>query len=604
MQTSKARNGSSEVPQKTSPITPKSSRGSKKIATESDSVTSKLTPGKSSAEKSPKITERRSPKSPNFEKKRLVRQSDLEHQVAQLQDELKKTKDQLNSSESLKKKVQLESEEAKKQLKAMEEKLEETECKLVEFSAAEDDRIQQLHQISQERDKAWQSELEALQEQRSNDSAALGSAMNEIQKLKQQLDMVLKSETSHVEDFESEQNELVALKKAMETALSTVENLKVQINEKEMAEKEAKLTAYETQKELEMANTTIESLRSEGCNLQEYLNSETSKLEESRVRINALEEMVKELQSSVEDDEIERGKPPFEVESVASQSELEQLRAALEAAEAKLQEEQIQTTMKIQSAFEMAEHVKFDAGLRELELESTLQKTKAELFELKARLLSLETELPGISQINKELKDEMDEAKASQFESEMRLIKATTDVTELKANILDKETQLQSIMEENEQIKSELSKRDIKHQKNYAAAISDAEKAKAAEHEALMRLEVVNGEAEKISKKATKLSEQLEAAQAVKSEMEIELKRLRVQSDQWRKAAEAAAAVLTPGNNGRIVERTGSLDSDYNSLSGKLISSPFSDELDDDSPKRKNGNMLRKIGGLWKKGSK
>lgn len=507
--------------------------------------------------------------------------------MTRLQGELKKTKDQLSSSESLKKQTLLESEEAKKQLTAMEEKLEKSQCQLAKISAAEDDRLQ--------------SELEALQKQYSVDYAPLESAMNEIQRLKQQLDMVMKSETS---DSEITQTELTAMKQNLETALSTVENLKVQIHEKEIAEEEAKLIASETQKQLEMANATIESLHNEGCNLQESLSSATSKLEESRIRVSALEEMVKELQASVEDDEVEREKPRFEVEFPASESELEELRVALEAAEAKLQEEQIQTTMKIQSALEMAELVKVDAGLRELELESTLQGTKAELLEFKARLLSMETELPGISQLNKELKDEIDKAKASRFDAEMRLIQATTDVTELKANLLDKETQLQSIMEENEQLRSELNERENEHRKNYTVAISDAERAKAAEEEALVRLGVVNGEAEKNGKQAAKVLEQLEAAQAVKSEMEAELRRLRVQSDQWRKAAEAAAAVLTPGNNGRMVERTGSLDSDYNSLPGKLISSPFSDDFDDESPKRKNGNMLRKIGGLWKKGSK
>jgi hypothetical protein len=77
------------------------------------------------------------------------------------------------------------------------------------------------------------------------------------------------------------------------------------------------------------------------------------------------------------------------------------------------------------------------------------------------------------------------------------------------------------------------------------------------------------------------------------------LRRLKVQSDQWRKAAEAAAAMISSGNNGKFVERTSSLDSNYNPLA-----SPYSEDMDDDSPKKKNGNMLKKIGVLWKKGQK
>ncbi|XP_020590250.1 interactor of constitutive active ROPs 3-like [Phalaenopsis equestris] len=196
-----------------------------------------------------------------------------------------------------------------------------------------------------------------------------------------------------------------------------------------------------------------------------------------------------------------------------------------------MHEEQIESTMKIQSSIEMAEHVKVDAGLRELKLESTLQKTTAELLELKARHLSMEIELPAMSRMNDELKYEMAKAMASQFDSEMRLIKATTEVTELKENHLDKETQLQSIMDDNEQLKSEL-KRDREHQENYVATILNVESAKAAEQEALMKLGVLKGKAEKNNKKATKVLEQLEAAQTVQSEMEAELRRLRVQSDQ------------------------------------------------------------------------
>jgi hypothetical protein len=88
-----------------------------------------------------------------------------------------------------------------------------------------------------------------------------------------------------------------------------------------------------------------------------------------------------------------------------------------------------------------------------------------------------------------------------------------------------------------------------------------------------------------------------------------------VQSDQWRKAAEAAAAALGGGGgggkedgNGGAVERTGSLGPEYgSSIGGKLMSSPFSDEVDKESPKRRNsggGGVLRRMSGLWKKSPK
>ncbi|PKU71833.1 Interactor of constitutive active ROPs 3 [Dendrobium catenatum] len=69
---------------------------------------------------------------------------------------------------------------------------------------------------------------------------------------------------------------------------------------------------------------------------------------------------------------------------------------------------------------------------------------------------------------------------------------------------------------------------------------------------------------------------------------------------QWRKAAEAASTILTSGNDGRNHE-----DPDKNSISVKLTGSatPFSDDFDGESLK-KNNNVLRKIGGLWKKSPK
>ncbi|KAL0338405.1 UNVERIFIED_CONTAM: Interactor of constitutive active ROPs 3 [Sesamum angustifolium] len=98
-----------------------------------------------------------------------------------------------------------------------------------------------------------------------------------------------------------------------------------------------------------------------------------------------------------------------------------------------------------------------------------------------------------------------------------------------------------------------------------------------------MKLSSLTEEADKSCQKAARVSEQLDAAQATNSEMEAELRRLKVQSDQWRKAAEAAAAILSSSNNGKYVEKAGSFD--YNTIGSKL-SSQDSEDTDDESPKR------------------
>jgi hypothetical protein len=200
-----------------------------------------------------------------------------------------------------------------------------------------------------------------------------------------------------------------------------------------------------------------------------------------------------------------------------------------------------------------------------------------------------------------------------QPELEAKLTKSMADITELKASLMDKETALQSLADENEMLRLEAGKAEAELRGKYEAAVAELELAKAAEQDVRMRLGLVTEEADKSSRRTARASEQLDAAQAAGAEMEAELRRLRVQSDQWRKAAEAAAAVLGGGgdgnDNGRGLERTGSLEpTEYNnSIGGKLMSSPFSDEVDQESPVRRRsggGGVLRRMSGLWKKSPK
>ncbi|KAH7667648.1 hypothetical protein IHE45_12G073600 [Dioscorea alata] len=606
-QTSKtSRTRSSDGLQRSSPATPKSTRGTKTNGSESDSPATH-TPSRTSTDHSPKVVQRRSPRSPVTEKKRPSRMKELEVQLNQLQEDLKKEKDQLNSSEAWKKKAQQEAEEAKTQLAAMSAKLEESQHQLVEFSAAEEDRLQELRRISQDRDRAWQSELEAIQKQHSMDSAALGSAMSEMQRLKVQLEKVVKSEAAQAEQSELASSELQDLKQELAETMSTIENLKFQLGDSQKAEANARAMVSETQEQLEEAKSMADTLLSDSLKFSESLDATVSELNESRARVSSLEETVRKLEEelltarnvSVIDHEGKGDELSSNNHDSSLAAQVEQLKSALEAAEMKRQEEQIQNTMQFQSAHEMAARLKNELEQREAVLESELKNAKAEIFNLKTSLIDKETELQNILDVNKELEAGKLQSLASETEIELE-----KKLMELKANLMDKETELQSISEENEKLKQEMGNKEVESQKSYEAVIAEVELAKAAERDALLRLGYVTEEADKSSRTAARVTEQLDAAQALNTEMETELRKLRVQSDQWRKAAEAAAAVLTTGNNGRPMERTGSLDTDYNSIAGKLMSSPFSDDLSDDSPKKKNNTMLKKIGGLWKKGPK
>ncbi|XP_021912177.1 interactor of constitutive active ROPs 3 [Carica papaya] len=621
MQTPKSRSSTSEVPQK---VSPRIVRQLKPTRLELESSASSNSASRTPKDRSPKVVERRSPRSPVTEKKRPSRISELESQISLLKEELKKTKDQLCASESCKKQAEQDVEDTKKQLSAMALKLEESQKQLLELTASEEVHALELQKISQESEQAWQSELKSVQNHHSVDAAALTSAMTEIQQLKVQLEMVAESEALQNKQTESANVELKILKGNLVETLSLVENMKTQLRESKESEVQVQELASETLLQLETAKRSVEALRSDGLKAIEAYNSIATELEQSRTRVGLLEELVNKLeadpvhtnqknfQESTGDQEMlqENGnnsksseQDHLEEELNSLKAEVGRLRFALEAVEMKLQEEQIQSTVEIRSAYELVEQIKSGSSQSVAELETELKNAKSAIEELKANLMDKETELQGISEENESLQMKLEKNLACQREVllENELKKLREAVVDLKANLMDKETEFQNISEENEILKLEISKREMDNGSVKHEVVSQVEMAKTAEREALLKLGLAMEEAEKSNRKMARVTEQLEAAQAANSEMEAELRRLKVQSDQWRKAAEAAAAMIPSGNNGKFMERTGSLDSNnYTPVTGKIIS-PYSEDMDDDLLKKKNGNMLKKIGVLWKK---
>ncbi|KAL2323290.1 hypothetical protein Fmac_027669 [Flemingia macrophylla] len=605
MQTPKARTGASEVPQRKSPASPKHA-------------------SKTPKDRSPKVTERKSPRSPISEKKKPTRVQELESQLTQLEEDLKRTKDQLNSSESWKRKAQQEAEEAKKQLLAMSNNLKESQQQLMELSASEEERLQELQKISQDRDRAWQSELEAVQKQHSMDSAALVSAMNEIQKLKIQLERVRESEAVHISNAESDNAEIEDLRMELDEALTLVEKLKNEARDCKESESRALEVVGKTQMQLETANKIVETLQGEGVKASEAYKSMALELEQSRAQVKSLEELVSNLQvdlvgganknvlgpssvadpapapapKNLENEEINQ----LKAELASTKSEAAQLKSALDVSEVRYQEEYIRSTLQIRSAFEQLEHAKSESSQRQGELNDELKRAKADIEELRARLMDKESQLQGLSEKNEMLMSKIKQEQPSERESEpvVELKKLNADMAELKESLLDKETEMHKLTVENNVLKMEIKRMELEKNKIPDEAVASAEAARAAEREALLKLGSLTEEADKSNRRVAQVTEQLDAAQAANSDLEAELRRLKVQSDQWRKAAEAAAAMISAGNNGKFVERTVSLDNSYNSITAKM-SSPYLEDTDDDSPKKKNTNMLKKIGVLWKK---
>lgn len=634
MQTPKAsKNSSSEVAQritpsmqtsqKSSPSINQSARQLKVAGTDFDSVASRSPPRKTPKNRSPTVLASGSPRSTMAEKKRPVKLSELQSQLAQLQDELKRTKDQLISSEAMKRNAQEEAEQAKKQLAAMSAMLEESQQQLVELSSTEDARVQELRRLSQERDRAWQSELEAIQNQHSMDSAALTTARNEIQKLKRQLQMVADSEATHSMRAETAYAEIQSLRAELSDTLSMVESMKKELSDCRGSEVHALEVAREAQAQLEATMRSAESHKSEGLKAMEAYNSLALESEKLKAQVSSLEHLVSKLKEDMEikanvlsdsskeaipeqhdeDDGKKEEAHKLKAEIDALVAEVTQLRSALEASELRYQEEYIKSTLHIRNAYDQLEQAKSESGSKEAELQAELEKAKSIIEELKLELESKETMLLHASENNKELSINIEEkessTKQSELEKELQTLKE--DLQKLEATLLDKETEFQSTKEENEMLKAEILKRETERSKANEEAV---EAAKAAEREAVLKLGYVTQEADKSSQKAARVAEQLDAAQTANTELEAELRRLKVQSDQWRKAAEAAAAMLSSTDSGMVMSRTVSLDSNYNNTIGAKMGSPLSDDMDDDSPKKKNGNMLKKIGVLWKKGQK
>ncbi|XP_019433286.1 PREDICTED: interactor of constitutive active ROPs 2, chloroplastic-like isoform X2 [Lupinus angustifolius] len=444
------------------------------------------------------------------------------------------------------------------------------------------------------------------------DSAALLSAMNEIQKLKIQLERACESEATQTYNVESAHAEIQDLKMELAETLSIVEKLKNEASGCKESESKALEVVSKMEMQLETANKTVETLRLDGIKATEAYESLALELEQSRAQAKSYEGLVNKLQADLasaanknilgptnekgltrENEEINHLKSELN----SAKSEVGQLKSALDVAQVRYHEEYIQNTLQIRCAFEHLERAKSESGQREAELYEELRRAKADIEELRENLLDKESQLLSISEEKGVLNSRIEENPCSEREYElvMELKTLDDDISELKEKLLDRETQLQNITTENGMLKMEM-KKDLGKSKT----ADEADSATAAEQEALEKLGCTTEEANEINRRVARVNEQLDAAQAANSELEAELRRLKVQSDQWRKAAEAAASMLSPGNNGKFVERNGLLDSSFNSVTGK-VNSPYSEDMDDDSPKKKNTNMLKKIGVLWKK---
>lgn len=177
------------------------------------------------------------------------------------------------------------------------------------------------------------------------------------------------------------------------------------------------------------------------------------------------------------------------------------------------------------------------------------------------------------------------------------------EISSLKSKLEEKEKELEVFSQENENLKKELNEK-----------MQEISSTKAKEDETSLKLDQVTQELETSKNDGLNLKEKLEATEKAKEALETEMKKLRVQTEQWRKAADAAAAILAGGgvemNGRRLPDRCGSMDKHFGNVFepgvggyGSYMGSPgLVDDSDDvfGHGKRK-GSGIKMFGDLWKK---
>ncbi|KAJ0971828.1 hypothetical protein J5N97_019787 [Dioscorea zingiberensis] len=176
------------------------------------------------------------------------------------------------------------------------------------------------------------------------------------------------------------------------------------------------------------------------------------------------------------------------------------------------------------------------------------------------------------------------------------------ELLELRNKLAEAEKIVENLSAENENLKMQVTE-----------VAADVAAAQAKEEELGLKLGSMGDELKEIRSRAEQLKEQLEMAEKGKVVLEAEMRRLKVQTEQWRKAAETAAAVLANddgirlGMNGRrVAERCGSMEKHFGGYVASMESPVMAGEEDDEvfgGGKRKGGGGMRMFGDLWKKKS-
>uniref|UniRef100_A0A7N0RC05 Uncharacterized protein n=1 Tax=Kalanchoe fedtschenkoi TaxID=63787 RepID=A0A7N0RC05_KALFE len=166
------------------------------------------------------------------------------------------------------------------------------------------------------------------------------------------------------------------------------------------------------------------------------------------------------------------------------------------------------------------------------------------------------------------------------------LARKTEEISLLKVKLEDKEKELQECTEIIEELKKQLSE-----------ALGKVSSTRVKEEELESKVLQLSRELEVSKEKTAKLCKKLEVTEGLKESLEMEMTKLRVQTEQWRKAADAASAVLAE-ENGRSMSFNGLFEAPFG-LYDESGSPGFADDMN--SGGKKKGSGIKMLGDLWKK---
>ncbi|KAL8142242.1 hypothetical protein V2J09_015274 [Rumex salicifolius] len=176
------------------------------------------------------------------------------------------------------------------------------------------------------------------------------------------------------------------------------------------------------------------------------------------------------------------------------------------------------------------------------------------------------------------------------------------EIEQLKAELEAKDKELELAVQEKETLKTQLNE-----------ANAEISAAQIKEEERILKYSQLERDLEASKATNLELKEKAEALLAAKEELGAEMKKLRIQTEQWRKAADAAASVLAGSADNDLVRvsgRRGSMDKHFNGVFEQPLSSGYpgflgsegADDLDDGYGGKIKGSVgIRMFGDLWKK---